>query len=151
MLPVGTLLAVLGLLLCRSAAVCTSDILLFLGFGLYLTLVGVFPIAATAKGNTILQDFLKVLFASHILWGLMGPIGLIGLIGLMGLMGLIGPIGPMKLMVEQSYARECHGDAILVTSHNDMVVAHRSAGLGYELHTALVGTLDIVAKGEESI
>ena len=145
MLPVGTLLAVLGLLLCRSAAVCTSDILLFLGFGLYLTLVGVFPFTATAKGNAILQDFLKVLFASHILLGLMGPIGL------MSPMGLIGPIGPMKLMVEQSYARECHGDAILVTCHDDMVVAHRSAGLGYELHTALVGTLDIVAKGEESI
>ena len=136
MLPVGTLLAVFGLLLCRSAAVCTSDVLLFLGLGLYLTLVGVFPFTATAKGNAILQDFLKVLFASHILCGLMG---------------LIGPIGPMKLMVEQSYACECHGDAILVTSHNDMVVAHRSAGLGYELHTALVGTLDIVAKGEESI
>ena len=148
MLPVGTLLAVFGLLLCRSAAVCSSDVLLFLGLGLYLTLVGVFPFTATAKGNAILQDFLKVLFASHILWGLMGPIGLIGL---MGLMGLIGPIGPMKLMVEQSYARECHGDAILVTSHNDMVVAHRAAGLGNKLHTALVGTLDIVAKGEESI
>ena len=145
MLPIGTLLAVFGLLLCRSAAVCSSDVLLFLGFGLYLTLVGVFPFTATAKGNAILQDFLKVLFASHILLGLMGPIGL------MSPMGLIGPIGPMKLMVEQSYACECHGDAILVTCHDDMVVANRSAGLGNEFHTALVGTLDIVAKGEESI
>ena len=66
MLSVGTLLAVLGLLSGRAAAVCTGDVLLFLGFGLHLTLVGVFPFAAAAKGNAILQDILKIVFFTHL-------------------------------------------------------------------------------------
>ena len=55
------------------------------------------------------------------------------------------------LMVEQTYASKGHGDAILVARHDNMVVAHRATGLSNELNTALVGTLNIVAEGEEGI
>ena len=54
-------------------------------------------------------------------------------------------------MVEQSHARECHGNAVLVAGHDDMVVANRAASLSDELYATLVGTLNIVAEGEESI
>ncbi len=53
--------------------------------------------------------------------------------------------------MEQSHAGERHGDAVLVAGHDDVVVAHRAAGLGYVLHAALVGTLDVVAEGEEGV
>ena len=54
-------------------------------------------------------------------------------------------------MVEQSYASEGHGDAILVAGLDHVVVAYRTTSLGDEFHTALMGTLDIVAEGEEGI
>ena len=54
-------------------------------------------------------------------------------------------------MVEQSYASKRHSDAVLVAGHDDMIVADRATCLGYELHTTLVGTLDVVAKGEEGV
>ena len=54
-------------------------------------------------------------------------------------------------MVEQPYACECHSDAVLVASHDDVVVADAAACLGNILYTALVGTLHVVAEGEEGI
>ena len=54
-------------------------------------------------------------------------------------------------MVEKSNARKRHSDAVLVASHYHMVVANRATCLGYELHAALMGTLNIVAEGEEGI
>ena len=54
-------------------------------------------------------------------------------------------------MMEQSYACKCHGDAVLVAGHNNMVVTDRAASLCNELYTALVGTLDVVAEGEEGV
>jgi hypothetical protein len=54
-------------------------------------------------------------------------------------------------MVEQTDACEGHSDAVLVAGHDDVVVSYRTASLGNELHTTLVGTLNIIAKGEESI
>ena len=71
---VGTLLAVFSLLFGRTAAVGTRNILLFLGFGFHLSLVGVFALAAPAKGNTILKNALKIVFAYHRneFYGLMG-------------------------------------------------------------------------------
>ena len=54
-------------------------------------------------------------------------------------------------MMKQSYASKCHCDAVLVAGHDDMIVAHGAAGLGDELHTALMGALDIVAEGEEGV
>ena len=55
------------------------------------------------------------------------------------------------LMMEQSYAGECHGDAVLVAGHDNMVVADAAASLGNELYATLVGTLDVVTEGEERI
>ena len=126
MLTVGTLLAVLGLLSGRTAAVRTGDILLLLGFGLHLTLVGVTAVTATTKRDAVLQYFLKILFACHF-------------------------CSSKFLVVEQSDASERHRDAVLVASHDDMVVTYRAASLGNELHATLVGTLDVVAEGEEGI
>ena len=54
-------------------------------------------------------------------------------------------------MVEQSYASERHSDTVLVAIHNDMIVADAATSLGDELHATLMGTLDIVAEGEECI
>ena len=54
-------------------------------------------------------------------------------------------------MVEQAYASEGHGDTIFIAGHDDMIVAHGATSLGNELHTALVGALDIVTEGEESV
>ena len=54
-------------------------------------------------------------------------------------------------MVEQADAREGHGNAVLVTGGNDMIVAHAASGLGDVLHAALVCPLDVVAEGEEGV
>ena len=54
-------------------------------------------------------------------------------------------------MMEQTHTCEGHGNAILVAGHNDMIIAYRATSLCNVLHTTLVGTLDIVAEGEESI
>ena len=58
-MPVGTLFAILGLLPCRTAAVGTGDILLFLGFGLHLTVVFRL-VATTTEVNAVLEDLLKI-------------------------------------------------------------------------------------------
>ena len=54
-------------------------------------------------------------------------------------------------MVEQADACEGHRDAVLVAGHDDMIVAYAATSLGYELHTALMSTLDIIAEGEEGV
>ena len=54
-------------------------------------------------------------------------------------------------MVEQSYSRKRHGNAVLVAGHDDMVVANRAASLSNVLYATLVGTFNVVAEGEESI
>ena len=64
-LTVGPLLAVFGFLLGRTAAMGSRNILLFLGFGLHFSLVGVFAFAALSKGNAILKNALKIVFAYH--------------------------------------------------------------------------------------
>lgn len=88
-LTVSPLLAVLRFLACGTAAVSPGDILLLPGFGLHLAFARVLPFAASAKGDAILQNGLKIVFAYHdfFLIGLMGPIGPIRLIRPMGLMG----------------------------------------------------------------
>ena len=65
MFTVGSLLAILCFLPGRTAAVSPRDILLFLGFGLHLSLVRVFAVATFAKGNAILKNTLKIVFAYH--------------------------------------------------------------------------------------
>ena len=56
-----------------------------------------------------------------------------------------------KLVVEETHMGECHGDAILVAGVDDMVVADATASLCDKLYTAAMGTLDVVAKGEERV
>jgi len=55
------------------------------------------------------------------------------------------------LMVEQSYTCEGHGDIVFVAGLDHIVITHAATCLGDELHTALMGTLDIVAEGEERV
>ena len=54
-------------------------------------------------------------------------------------------------MMEKAHARKGHGYAILVAGIDDIVVAHRPTGLCYILYAALMGTLDIIAEGEEGV
>ena len=54
-------------------------------------------------------------------------------------------------MVEQTDAGKCHGHAILVAGLYHVVITDRTAWLRDILHTALVSTLDVVAKWEECI
>ena len=54
-------------------------------------------------------------------------------------------------MVEQADTGEGHRDTVLVAGHDDMIVADAATSLGDELHTTLMGTLDVVAEGEEGI
>ena len=53
--------------------------------------------------------------------------------------------------MEQAHMRHGHGDVVLVTRLDDIVVTDGAAGLGDILHAALVGALDVVAEGEEGI
>ena len=55
------------------------------------------------------------------------------------------------LMVEQSDVGEGHRDAVFVAGLDDIIVADGTAGLCDILHAALVGTLNVVAEGEESV
>ena len=54
-------------------------------------------------------------------------------------------------MMEEAYAGECHGDAVAVAGGDDVVVAYASARLCHVGHATAVGTLDVVADGEECI
>ena len=59
LMPVGTLLAILGFLTCRTATVGTGDILLLLGFGLHLAIV-LWLITSTSEADAMLEDILKI-------------------------------------------------------------------------------------------
>ena len=54
-------------------------------------------------------------------------------------------------MMEEADAGEGHGNAVLVACGDDMVVANRTAGLRHIAYATLVGTFDVVTKGEEGI
>ena len=77
--------------------------------------------ASASEADTILQNTLKVVFLTH------------------------------RSMMEQSNTSKCHGDAVFVARHDHMVVANASACLGNKLYTTLMGTLDVVAEGEEGV
>jgi len=59
-LPVGALLAVFGLLACRPAAVRSCDVLLLLGFRLYLAFLRVASLATPLEGDATLKDLLEI-------------------------------------------------------------------------------------------
>ena len=139
-MSVGPLFTVFGLLLCRATTVSASDILLFLGLGLYLVVLFA-RTTATTEVNAILQNLLEITLLTHISNACLS----------FNPPSPLGGVGGRLLVVEQSHAREGHGDAILVAGHDDMVVTDRAASLGNEFYTALVGTLNVVAEGEESI
>ena len=54
-------------------------------------------------------------------------------------------------MMEQTDTRKGHSYAILVARHDDMIVTYRTTSLSNKLHSTLMGTLNVVAKGEEGI
>ena len=54
-------------------------------------------------------------------------------------------------MMEQTYTSEGHGYAILIACVNNMVIAYTTSCLGNIFHSALMGTLNVVPKGEEGI
>ena len=64
-MPVGPLLTVFGLLLSRAATVSTSDILLFLGLGLYLVVLFT-GTTTTTEVYAILQNLLEITLLTHI-------------------------------------------------------------------------------------
>ena len=57
---VGPLLPVFSLLLSRAGAVCTGDILLFLGFGFHLVVVFGSAFGSTLEDDAVLNDFVDV-------------------------------------------------------------------------------------------
>ena len=107
MFTVGSLLAILCFLPGRTAAVSTRNILLFLGFGLHLALVRVAAFAAATKRYAVFQYPLEVLFSCHSPNEYLLPWRVV-----------------LLLMMEQAHAREGHGDAVFVASHDHMVVAY---------------------------
>ena len=108
-MSVGALFAILGLLFGRTAAMSTSYVLFLLGLGFHLVGIRILPIAATSKVDAILQNELEIVLFLHI-----------------NNLFKAHPLGRGcdGLMMEQSHAREGHGNAIFITGHDDMVVAH---------------------------
>jgi len=63
-MPIGPLFAVFGFLLGRAATVSTSDVLLFLGLGLYLVLLFA-RTTTTSEVDAILQNLLEITLLTH--------------------------------------------------------------------------------------
>lgn len=53
-------------------------------------------------------------------------------------------------MVEQAHARKGHDHAILVALANDLLVAHRTAGLGHVGHAAAAARSMLSPKGKKA-
>ena len=124
-MSVCPLAADVSLLFCCTATVSTCDILFLLCLCLDLRLIFLRSAFSTAsKGDSSQDNSIDIVSSElHIHF----------------------------LMMEQSNACECHCDAVLVASHDDVVVADAATGLCNILHTALVGALHIVAEWEEGI
>ncbi len=54
-------------------------------------------------------------------------------------------------MMEKAKTRKAHYDAVLVAGLDNIVISDGAAGLSDELYAALMGSLNIVTKGEESV
>ncbi len=121
-MPIGPLFSVFCLLASGSRAMSSGNVFLLLGFGFYFV-VFFARTATSAKRDAIFQDTLKIVFFTH------------------------NPI----LMVEQSYTSKGHSNTIFVASHDDMIIANGTASLGNKLDATLMGTLNVITEGEESI
>ena len=64
-MAVCPLLAILGLLTGRAAAMSARDILFLLGLGLHLALVGILALTTTAKADAILKNGLEIVLFTH--------------------------------------------------------------------------------------
>ncbi len=139
LMPVGTAGSDIGLLLGRTAAMCTRDVLLALSLGAYLDIIlarGFLPCTGTEGDAATLDDGIYIISAE--------------LVTHLRVCYATAKRG-RGLMMKQAHAREGHGNAVLIAGINDMVIAHAASGLCYVLHTALVSTLHIIAEGKESI
>ena len=108
-----------------------GNVFLLLGLRLHLALVGILAFPASAEADAVHQNVLKVTLLAH--------------------SSLFTFPFSLNLVVEQSYTREGHGDAVLVAGHDDMVIANAAASLGNVLNATLVSALNIVAEGEEGV
>ena len=54
-------------------------------------------------------------------------------------------------MMEQAHTGEGHGDTVLVTGLNHMIVAYGATCLSDVLYAALMGTLYVITEGEEGV
>lgn len=54
-------------------------------------------------------------------------------------------------MMEQTHVSKRHRDTVFVAGFDNMIVTNAAAGLSYISYSALVGTLYIVAEGEERV
>lgn len=67
-MAVGTLLAILRLLSCRTASMGTGDVFLLLGFGLHLAVVSLLAGAASAEDDAAsCNDCVNIVAFAHIL------------------------------------------------------------------------------------
>ena len=102
-MPVGSLLTVFGFLTGRATTVSTGDILFLLGLGLYLVVLFA-GTTATTKRNAIFQNLLEITLFTHVL--------------------TFNVQRSTCLMMEQANTSERHRNTVLVTGHDDMVVAN---------------------------
>ena len=121
LVAVGTSPSYVSFLLCRSRTMCSGDVALLACLGAYAAVVGSGCRRGFSEGDPRLHGDVE---------------------------GVHSSVG---LMVEESHSCECHGDAVAVAGSDDMVVAHAASGLCHPLYPTLVGTLDVVAEGEEGV
>ena len=167
-MAIGTLATNISLFLGRTATVSTSDVLFFLGLGLYLLCFTriLLLLRTSTEGNTSTHyDGIYVVSTKHVhdlkrkalLNGKResenGKLQMLAYLPLTRSLYVVSfPFSSFSLlMVEQAYTSECHGNAVLVASVDNMVVANTATCLCHILNTALVSTLDVVAEGEEGI
>lgn len=128
-MAVCPLLTVLGFLLCRARTVGTGDVFLLLCLGLHLVVVRL-AATSTLERNPVFEYGNEIVHANY-------QLSIINC--------------PLSLVVEQPYACERHGNAVLVAGFYDIVVAYAAASLSNIFNSALVGTLYVVTEGEEGI
>ena len=70
LVPVGALLAVFGFLPCRSAAMRSRDVFLFLGLGFHFAIISLGCLATLAKIDTMLKNSTEIVVVHLLMLGL---------------------------------------------------------------------------------